>query len=197
LVHTQPTHIVRDGLFVPSLPPFPSDGSRISASAELETTAAGGAAATVKFTLWDTAGTAALAEVSSAIVTVPPPGAGTVIAAATLTPPAGAVKFWSVQNATMYSVTADVMVAGAVVDSQRVDVGFRTTAFSGASGAAPFELNGEAFQFRGFSHHNSIGGLGVAIPERIDLFRVQVWGGRVEVPFWPGYLQATVGCTSQ
>ena len=27
---------------------------------------------------------------------------------------------------------------------------------------------------RGFSHHNSIGGLGVAIPERVDLFRVQV-----------------------
>jgi hypothetical protein len=27
--------------------------------------------------------------------------------------------------------------------------------------------------FRGFSHHNSIGGLGVAIPERVQLFRVQ------------------------
>ena len=27
--------------------------------------------------------------------------------------------------------------------------------------------------FRGFSHHNSMGGLGVAIPERVQLFRVQ------------------------
>ena len=36
-----------------------------------------------------------------------------------------------------------------------------------------FSLNGDVFKLRGFSHHNSIGGLGVAIPERINLFRVQ------------------------
>jgi beta-galactosidase len=52
--------------------------------------------------------------------------------------------------------------------------GFRTTVWTGGQGgAAPFELNGEGLKFRGFSHHNSIGGLGVALSERVELFRVQ------------------------
>jgi beta-galactosidase/beta-glucuronidase len=44
---------------------------------------------------------------------------------------------------------------------------------SNTKGAPPFTLNNEPLHFRGFSHHNSIGGLGVAIPERVQLFRVQ------------------------
>jgi beta-galactosidase/beta-glucuronidase len=70
-------------------------------------------------------------------------------------------------------VVAEVIVAGTTVDSVRTTVGFRATTFSGAQGAPPFTLNGEPMHFRGFSHHNSIGGLGVAIPERAQLFRVQ------------------------
>jgi beta-galactosidase/beta-glucuronidase len=73
----------------------------------------------------------------------------------------------------MYSVRAEVLVEGTVVDSLRTAVGFRATTFSGAAGVPPFTLNGEPLHFRGFSHHNSIGGLGVAIPERVQLFRVQ------------------------
>ena len=69
---------------------------------------------------------------------------------------------------------ADVRVDDAVVDTVSTTVGFRSTTWTaGEGGDAPFSLNGEAIKFRGFSHHNSIGGLGVAIPERVELFRVQ------------------------
>ena len=64
---------------------------------------------------------------------------------------------------------------GAGGDSVSTTAGFRTTAWTGgqAGATAPFELNGQPLKFRGFSHHNSIGGLGVAISERVELFRVQ------------------------
>ena len=170
LVHVPPTHITLDGLFVPP----EGDGSSIAASAELETTAVAGAASvSVRFTLTALGGTAAIATATSTTTAVPAPGTGTAIASASLKPPAGTVKPWSVKHPHMYSVLAEVMVGGSVVDSVRTAVGFRTTTYSGVDGAPPFTLNGEALHFRGFSHHNSIGGLGVAIPPRVQLFRVQ------------------------
>ena len=34
-----------------------------------------------------------------------------------------------------------------------------------------FALNGQPLQLRGFSHHTDFGGVGVAVPDRINLFR--------------------------
>jgi hypothetical protein len=170
LEHMAPTHITRDGLFVPS----EGDGSSIEASAELETTSNIPASATVRFSLFETAGSqTAITTATSAAATVPADGNGTIIARANLKPPAGAVKLWTTKQPNLYSMLAEVMINGAVVDTQQSAVGFRVTTFSGTEGRPPFTLNGEALHFRGFSHHNSIGGLGVAIPERVQLFRIQ------------------------
>ena len=65
------------------------------------------------------------------------------------------MKLWTTKQPHMYSVLAEVLVDGAVVDTQRAAVGFRTTTFSGAEGKAPFTLNGDPIHFRGFSHHVS------------------------------------------
>ena len=173
LEHVAPTHITRDGLFVPP----ESDGRSISASAELETiNPHGESAVTVRFSLYEldaiTPTSAPIATATSAPIELPRPGITT--AKAHLTPPAGAIRLWSTKNPHQYTMLAEVVVRDEVVDSVRVRVGFRTTTLSGVDGTAPFTLNGESFHFRGFSHHNSIGGLGVAIPERVQLFRVQV-----------------------
>ena len=83
-------------------------------------------------------------------------------------------------------VVAEVIVGGTTVDSVRTTVGFRETTFSGAGGPSPpFTLNDEPMHFRGFSHHNSIGGLGVAIPERVQLFRVQASRAMVRRCLYP------------
>lgn len=58
---------------------------------------------------------------------------------------------------------------GGVVDALEVSVGLRTTEWRPGS----FLLNGKPLKLRGFSHHNSIGGLGVAVPDRVNLFRAQ------------------------
>lgn len=172
LEHVAPTHITRDGFFVPS----EGDGSSITASVELETTAVEERkmAAKVKFTLFSGASSAtSIATFTTAAISVAAAGQGTTIVTARLRPPAGSIKLWTTKNPSLYSMLAEVLVSDVVVDSARTTVGFRLTTFSGADGAPPFTLNGEPMHFRGFSHHNSIGGLGVAIPERVQLFRVQ------------------------
>ena len=69
----------------------------------------------------------------------------------------------------MYTLRAEVMVGNASVDAVETSAGFRSVHW----GVDRFAVNGKVFDLRGFSHHNSIGGLGVALPERINLFRVQ------------------------
>lgn len=169
LVHLGSTHIVTDGLFVPS----ESDGTRVSVSAELEATAAGGeATVSVTFELLDADGEH-VASATSTSVTVPRPGSGTVTASAVIEP-SSPLQLWTTKSPTTYRVVATVVGGGGVaLDAVGVTVGFRTTSFTGLDGRAPFRLNDAPMHFRGFSHHNSIGGLGVAIPERVDLFRVQ------------------------
>jgi beta-galactosidase/beta-glucuronidase len=167
LVHVGGLHIVHDGLFAP--PEFdPLDGV-VQPTAELQRVGGAGGTAVVRFTLLD--GSRVLATNTSAPVVV---GGAPAIASARLTPAAGALRRWSISDPAMYSVRAECFAgdaaAGAAADTQEVAVGFRTTAWSGDDG---FALNGAPMRFRGFSHHNSIGGLGVAIPERVDLFRVQ------------------------
>ena len=172
LEHIAATHITRNGLFVPPQ----GTGASIFASAELESTAASGASrsAKVRFSLFALDGGAAIATATSTASTVPAAGRGTTAASVRLSPPPGSIKKWTIQSPTQYMVLAEVIVVGgAVVDAMSTTVGFRTTAFSGEDGTTPFTLNGDAVRFRGFSHHNSIGALGVAIPERIQLFRVQ------------------------
>ena len=167
LIHVAPTHIVRDGLFVP-----PGSTTKIVASAEIEGTSPASVTASVTFTLLSQGGKT-IATATSEHVTVPEPGK-TVIASATIVPQAGAVQEWSIQNPTLYQVRADVNVGINTMASVTTTVGFRTTTWTaGENGESPFSLNGKGFHFRGFSHHNSIGGLGVAIPQRINLFRVQ------------------------
>ena len=144
-----------------------------------ETTASTSVRAQVRFTLFAVGGSIAIATATSMRVTVPAVGTGTITAVSTLTPRPGAVTQWTTKHPQLYTMLAEVLADtagsghGHMLDSVNATVGFRATTFSGADGSPPFTLNGEPMHFRGFSHHNSIGGLGVAIPERVQLFRVQ------------------------
>jgi beta-galactosidase/beta-glucuronidase len=186
LVHLDPLHFVLNGLFVPA----ESDGSSISATAEVEHNSPSSLSATsaiaavgsfsVQFTLYDEDGTKVASAMSTAAVA---PSAGTKIVSVNMTMAAGALKRWSVQTPTQYTMQAELMQSSAgadidtahadsnsVVDSLNASVGFRTVKWDGQIG---FALNEKRLNLRGFSHHNSIAGLGVAIPPRVYLFRVQ------------------------
>eukprot|EP00756_Hemistasia_phaeocysticola_P022968 Hpha_TRINITY_DN15865_c4_g5::TRINITY_DN15865_c4_g5_i1::g.188348::m.188348/K01190/lacZ; beta-galactosidase len=160
LVHvgSNATHIVRDGLFVTP----ESDGSSVACSLELE---APRAAVSARFTLIDTDGTTTLATAST-------PASTKTAFRATLSPPKR-LRPWSIRDPVLYTVRAEVFLgsgSGDAIDVVSTSVGFRTSSWKDEAGV---KLNGDLLKLRGFSHHNSIGGLGVAIPERINLFRVQ------------------------
>ena len=176
LVHiASKTRIVHNGVFVSP----ETDGSIITASVELEQISGAkyidadnsSDIVAVSFTLRKANSKIVVATNTTAYLT--PKKSGTTIVTALLFPHS-TVDRWSVHEPNLYIMRADVIrtIKGKsdIVDSQEVDVGFRTTSWKNHDN---FQLNKERFKLRGFSHHNSIGGLGVAIPERIYLFRAQ------------------------
>jgi len=165
LVHVPATHIVHDGLFVsPQVDEMKGGLYTISASAEIESFGAA-SAALARFTLFSLDSGSVLATSTTAAVELNSSSAAQVLKTRMNAP----VTLWSNQNPTRYRVRCDVLTKnGSAVDSVDVVVGFRNATFG-----ASFALNGNSFKLRGFSHHNSMGGLGVAIPERVQLFRAQ------------------------
>ena len=72
--------------------------------------------------------------------------------------------------ATAPPATAPAAAAAAVVDEVSVPHGFRELRFDADAG---FFLNREHFKVRGFCDHNSFAIVGMAVPERVNLFRAQ------------------------
>lgn len=71
----------------------------------------------------------------------------------------------------MYVVDVTVYDSqGAIVDSQSARHGFRTLRYDADHG---FFLNEKHFKVRGFCDHNNFGVVGMAVPERVKLFRAQ------------------------
>jgi beta-galactosidase/beta-glucuronidase len=79
------------------------------------------------------------------------------------------VELWSIAQPALYTVTIKLTAAGAVVDAVNTTVGFRSANFT----AEGFELNGEAVKLRGFCDHPVFVGVGMAVPDRLKLFRAQ------------------------
>ena len=179
-----PVHFVTGGVYVS---PELGEGGLISASAELqtlqpaETAAMAGQSVIVSFTLRTLEGTI-VAHNSSAAVSVAP--GGTVLVDATLSAPA--VTPWSAftfsENKTLHSPKSTYLMtvtiapsaatdhsAASAMDEVNVTCGFRKTAWHDK-----FWLNGAETQLRGFSHHDSFAGVGVAMPARVFLFHAQV-----------------------
>jgi hypothetical protein len=112
LEHVASTHITRDGLFVPPQ----GNGRSIAASVELETSGTTSASATVRFSLFELDGASTSIATTTTSATSVPAGSGTVIVSATLAPPADAIKMWTTKAPHQYTMVAEVMVSGAVVD---------------------------------------------------------------------------------
>ena len=70
---------------------------------------------------------------------------------------------WSIQNPHLYSVQTDLIhsVTGALLDSFTRTLGIRSVRWDYDSG---FHLNGRNVKLRGFCHHDSFTGVGMALP---------------------------------
>jgi hypothetical protein len=70
----------------------------------------------------------------------------------------------------LYTTSFEVISDSVTTDSLNVTTGVRTVGFSAKDG---FLLNGKRTKMRGFCDHSNFGGVGAAVPDRVNLFRIQ------------------------
>lgn len=78
---------------------------------------------------------------------------------------------WSVDAANLYSAIVTVETGGKAADAERVPFGIRTAEFTADKG---FFLNGKPFKIQGTCNHQDHAGVGAALPDSLQYFRVGV-----------------------
>ena len=78
---------------------------------------------------------------------------------------------WSVEEPKLYSAIVKVESHGRTRDEERVSFGIRTAVFDPHKGLL---LNGRPFKIQGTCNHQDHAGVGVAVPDRLQAYRVGV-----------------------
>jgi beta-galactosidase len=166
LVKTGPLAVVPDGVFVHGT--FKNNTPGGPAKVEMETRVANAATTAADAqVVWTVVGPegqtiattrrrARVAAAASADVT------GTAAVAAPV--------LWSPETPRLYQLVTTVEVAGRVVDRVTTAFGLRTFAFDAQRG---FLLNGRPYVIRGTCNHQDHAGVGVALPDRLQSFRLE------------------------
>ena len=181
-----PARIADDSLFTPAaltgavrtLGPAPAAGLQadalLSPSLAVELPA-GGSSGTVAFSA-----TFAVYGAGGELVAQSAAAAGSGVAGQTVqlaAPPLPlpAAQLWSIARPYLYTVVASLRDgAGALVDSVNASLGVRSTAFDANEGLF---LNNQRVKIRGFCNHASFASVGMAVPQRINLLRMQQMRG--------------------
>ncbi len=122
--------------------------------------------ARVSWQILDAAGrTVATAAAPAQFITVD--GTASFAATAKLANPA----LWSVDAPHLYSAIVTVEANGKPCDAERVSFGVRTAAFDADKG---FFLNGKSIKIQGTCNHHDHAGVGAALPDRLQWFRLGV-----------------------
>jgi hypothetical protein len=156
------------GVFAPSL-----NASALNASVEITSALSRATMVGARWTLRETWGAEEqVGQWTSAAVPIAPNATTRLQRVLNVATPAR-VAPWTVQDARLYRLSVEALdgSSGAVVDAANVTTAFRSAVFSAERG---FALNGERIVLRGFSNHNSFAGVGTAVPQRVNLFRVQM-----------------------
>ncbi|ADV83435.1 beta-galactosidase GalA [Terriglobus saanensis] len=122
--------------------------------------------AKVKWSIVDARGVA-VATAEALEQSINPDGSATFQASAKLSNPA----LWSVDAPNLYSAIVTVETEGSVCDGERVSFGVRSLAFDPEKG---FFLNGESLKIQGTCNHQDHAGVGAALPDRLQWFRLAV-----------------------
>lgn len=78
---------------------------------------------------------------------------------------------WSVDEPNLYSALVTVESDGKVRDAERITFGIRTALFDAEKG---FFLNGQSLKIQGTCNHQDHAGVGAALPDRLQPFRLGV-----------------------
>jgi beta-galactosidase len=80
-----------------------------------------------------------------------------------------APELWSPETPRLYKLVTTVASEGATVDRLETEFGIRTVAFDAEKG---FLLNGKPYVLKGTCNHQDHAGVGAALPDRLQYFRV-------------------------
>lgn len=176
-------HVVPHGLhFVPTISaPFnyrvpATDGvtaaaAKIEAFADIQSDLAAGANVDVVFSLFAADSVTLVGSGIAKGVTV---GGGDVNVTASAVISVANPELWSVQRPYQYILSAAVQSAGVTYDVVNVTAGLRTTRWDSNVGLF---VNEQVVTFRGFCDHESFAAVGMAVPDRVNLFRMQAMRG--------------------
>jgi beta-galactosidase len=83
-------------------------------------------------------------------------------------------RLWSVESPNLYTAVVTVKSGDKVRDAERITFGVRTVKFDADHG---FSLNGQPVKIQGVCNHQDHAGVGAAVPDRLQAFRVAVMQG--------------------
>jgi beta-galactosidase len=165
LVKTSPLAIAPDGVFVSSRfkDNVPQGPAELHLQARLTNATGSIAEATVTWAVFAPDG----ARVANArgSGTVPPGGSIDLEQTARVRGP----ELWAPETPRLYTLVAEVSSAGKLVDRVDTAFGIRTVAFDPDKG---FLLNGRPYLVKGTCNHQDHAGVGSALPDRLQSFRV-------------------------
>ena len=81
-------------------------------------------------------------------------------------------KIWSLDSPNLYTMNTTIEKNGKIIDSYNTTFGIRTFEFDPDKG---FSLNGERMKIKGVCNHQDHGGVGIAVPDRIQEYRVEIF----------------------
>ena len=172
-----PVHFVHNGVFVDPQPRGGSAATRaqhIFVSTELQNYGPENSTVRVRMNLFDSHGRLVASNSTASFVVES--GAGQPRVHGCMLRPAR-IQLWSERNPALH--TAEVLLesivsnqrAGTLLDSANITIGFRSLSWTPDHG---LYVNSQQLKLQGFSNHDSFAGVGTAVPDRINLFRVQM-----------------------
>lgn len=163
LTRTAPVHIPQWGTFVTSEVDLAKKEARVKALVEVTNQSSASAAVLIKNTIVDNKGRQIGGADASA--TVRPLETGEIETYITV----AEAQLWSLKTPTLYTLHTDVIADGRVVDSYETNFGIRDIRFDANEG---FFLNGERVQIQGVCCHQDHAGVGIAVPDRLNAWRI-------------------------
>lgn len=163
LVKTEPVHVAQFGTFVQAVPD--GAGAELIIATEVDNDADGEAACRVTSTILDPGG-ALVASHPSEPVSIPGASRRTVLQRVRLASAAP----WSLEEPNLYRLQTRLSSGAALVDECETTFGIRTLAFDPDRG---FLLNGTPVTIKGTCNHQDHAGVGVALPDRIQWYRLE------------------------
>ncbi len=163
LVKTNPLHVMHGGVAVRTA--VKSGAAVLSIATEVENEDDAGKACRVVSTIVDPAGTT-VATVRSPQAAIPGWGKHVFVQQVAVTRPA----LWSVASPNLYRLQTAIETGGTQVDRCETTFGIRTVRFDPDQGLL---INGEPVRVKGTCNHQDHAGVGAALPDRIQYYRIE------------------------